>query len=371
MRSPFKSVEVGFRKLLLKSLRHVSRSRRKPPQALDYNQCKVLFIRQDRIGDVLVSTPIFFALKKAYPGIVIDVLLSSNNHFVLDHASYVRKRWVYTKNLLSSVTLLREIRNEKYDFVVDLMDNPSATSTVLLLFSGGAWNVGLEKENSYAYDIIVPMLSRRETHIIDRLAKLLTVFGVAETDLRVDYTTSPVSDQFVETIMRNGFKSKSRLIGINISAGHDSRFWGVENYREFLRLLKRTFGDSSIILLHKPEDRGRALEIVRDSREVLVPPSLSFDQFAAFIKKLSILFTPDTSAVHLAAAFQVPSVILYVQSDKALRIWEPYRTECETIVAERDLSSLDVSTVFLAFKRLMDRLPPRRASARSGMTQKV
>ncbi len=369
--TPLKGLEIGFRKLLLKTLRLASRQNKGQPEKLDFNRCKVLFIRQDRIGDVLVSTPLFVALKKAYPGLTLDVLLSSNNHFVLERAPYVRKRWVYTKSLGASIVMLRGIRNERYDFVVDLMDNPSATSTVLMLLAKGNWNVGLEKDNAYAYDIVVPMLSRKDTHIIDRLAKLLTVFGLRDMDLRVDYATFPSSDQFVEKLMQNGFRGKGKVIGVNISAGHDSRFWGVENYQALVAFLKSSFRDCSIVLLHKPGDRERALAIVKDFPDVLVPPSLSFDQFAACIKTLSILFTPDTSAVHLAAAFRVPSVILYVQSDKSLRIWEPYKTECETLVADRDIAAIGVPAVTQAFQRLAARLPALKTPRHSGIAARV
>lgn len=373
MNQPLKNIEVAFRRFLLRSLKYFSRSRQDPPKGVDYNKCKFLFIRQDRIGDVLVSTPLFLTLKNSYPDAAIDVLLSRNNHFVLDHAPYIRNRWVYTKKLWASFLLLRSIRRERYDFVVDLMDNPSATSTVFVLLANGRWNVGLEKDNSYAYDICVPMLSRKETHIVDRLGAMLSVFGVPmeSVKLRVDYSTSPDSDRFAEITLQNQFKQTAGYIGINISAGNDSRFWGISQYQAFLVMLRGNYDSYSIILLHKPEDRARAMEIAGPFPQVLVPFDLSFDQFAAFIKRLSVLVTPDTSAVHLAAAFGVPSVILYVQSDKSLRIWEPYRTECETIVAEGELSTITASSVFQAFQRLMARLPLLHQAQHSGITERV
>src|SRR3970040_2014047 len=186
-----KSIEVGYRRALLRILQMSVRSHASVVKT-DYDNCKFLFVRQDRIGDVLVSTPLLLSLKKHYPRAVVDVLLSSNNHFVLNNEPAVRKRWVYDKRFLSSLRTLRAIRAERYDFVVDLMDNPSATSTVILLLAGGKWNVGLEKDNQYAYDIVVPMLSRKETHIVDRLGPLFNSFCLDNTkeNLQIQYQTT-------------------------------------------------------------------------------------------------------------------------------------------------------------------------------------
>lgn len=89
---------------------------------------------------------------------------------------------------------------------------------------------------------------------------------------------------------------------------------------------------------------------------ILSPVTKTFDQFAAFIKRLSFLISPDTSAIHLASAFFIPSVVLYVQSDKALRIWEPYKTDYEVVVTDvDDLSNIQVADVEAAFEKLIGR----------------
>ncbi|MBI4418398.1 MAG: glycosyltransferase family 9 protein [Ignavibacteriales bacterium] len=354
-----KKIEWGLRYALLQSLRVLARSRHAPPASLPVARSRILFIRQDRIGDVLVSTPLFAALKERYPDYTIDIVLSRNNHFVLENSPHVRRRWVYTKGLLSSLRLLRRIRAEHYDFVVDLMDNPSATSTVILLLAGGRWNVGLEKENAYAYDIIVPMKSRKESHIVERIAELLRPFGIdpATVNLRVRYTIGEKAEREVSEFLESGRYAEGPKVGINISAGSDTRFWGVPNYRELLRRLTSAFPGLSFILLGKGEDRQRLLEIAEGVPQTIAAPETSFDGFAAWISRLSILITPDTSAVHLAAAFDIPSVVLYVQSNPDLRIWEPYRSLSEALVTTvDDLKTISVSDVVEAFERLSTRM---------------
>jgi ADP-heptose:LPS heptosyltransferase len=365
----FKNIEIAFRRFLITLLRSLVRSRRAVPGDMDFALCKFLFVRQDRIGDVLVSTPLFEALKRKYPKAIIDALLSSNNHFVLANDPLIRKRWVYDKGLLSSLKLIREIRGEHYDFVIDLMDNPSATSTVICLISGARWTVGLEKENAYVYDIVVPLISRKDTHIVDRIARLLVPFGIdpLHEDLRIRYTVSDQARRFAQRVFERHGVIRAKTIGINISAGHDVRFWGVDNFRTLITLLRKKYRNHAILLLSKPSHKAHAERIVSGFANVFLSPTThSFDEFAALISYLGLLITPDTSAVHIAAAFGIPSVVLYVQSDKNLRIWDPYKSRSEVLIAEVDnLRVISPEDVFQASQRLLTKQqrPIRRSPA--------
>ena len=360
MRDSFlKRIEILLRRFLIFVLGFFVHRRNLPSNTIDFNSSKILFIRQDRIGDVLISTPIFASIKAHYPSAIVDVLLSENNHFVLMNDPLIRKRWIYQKRIGKVIALVRSIRKEKYDFAVDMMDNPSVTSTILCLLFGARWNVGIAKDNNYVYDIRVPMLSRSDTHIIDRIAQLLTPFHIdpKAEKLSIRYFTSTESDELAERFISANQLEKQPIIGINISAGGPARFWGIENYRALLSFLSEKYPRLFPLLLYQPSDKEVAAKIVEGNKSVALSPlTKTFDQFAAFIKRLSFLISPDTSAIHLASAFCIPSVVLYVQSDKALRIWEPYGTDYEVVVTNvDDLSTIQVADVEAAFEKLIGR----------------
>jgi ADP-heptose:LPS heptosyltransferase len=364
-----KRIELLMRRFIIFVLGFFVSRRNQPPAAFNFNDCKILFIRQDRIGDVLISTPIFTSIKAHYPGAIVDVLLSKNNYFVVANDPFIRTRWMYQKKISRIISLVKSIRKEHYDFAVDMMDNPSVTSTLLCLLFGARWNVGIAKDNTYVYDIRVPMLSRRNTHIVDRIAQLLIPFHIhpQSEKLMIRYSTSRESDEFAESFLRSNLSGRQPLAGINISAGGASRFWGIENYRALLSYVVENYPELSFILLYQPSDAEKATTIVQGYHNVILSPlTQTFDQFAAFIKRLSLLISPDTAAIHLASAFHIPAVVLYVQSDKALRIWEPYGTEYEVVITDvDDLSTIPVENVQAAFKKLKDRSPIKAKSSLS------
>lgn len=223
-----KRIEIGFRFFLIRLLSRLVHRSTILPLHIDYNTCKFLFIRQDMIGDVLISTPLFAVFKKKYPQATLDVLLSRKNHFVLANDPLIRKHWVYEKSIGSAFKMLCGIRREQYDFVIDLMDNPSVTSTILCLLARARWTVGVQKDNAFAYDVIVPMLSRRDTHIIDRIGQLLKPFGIDVTNekLAVRYYTSIESRNHIDSFFNAHQLNGKEIVGINISAGSEVQVFG-------------------------------------------------------------------------------------------------------------------------------------------------
>jgi len=356
-----KRVEIAWRKSLMRGLGLLIRRNRPLPREIDFNACTFLFLRWDRIGDVLVSTPVFSALKERYPSATVDVLLSARNHFVLDNEPLVRKRWVFHKNLPAVMKLVRALRSERYDFVVDMFDNASAISTVFLALIGGKWNVGLAKKNAYIYDVAVPSRSKRNTHVVDRLLELLRAFrvDVDRMEPRIRYRVSEVSRARAETFWKQHDLEERQVLGVNISAGGSQRFWGTENFRELLEGLQRELPLARVVLLFHPADRWTAEEITAPFAEVMLSPDThSFDEFAALVQRLSLLVTPDTSAVHLAAAFQVPAVVLYPR-DERLDLWTPYESPAETLMADTDdLKTIAPRAVLSAVRSLSARSRP-------------
>jgi hypothetical protein len=93
---------------------------------------RILLLRQDRIGDVLVSIPVIRALRQRYPRAQIHMLFSRAN-FGVRHAvaQYVDHSWRYDKTLTSAVRVIRAVRAARYDIVVNLTDNPSHNGAAL------------------------------------------------------------------------------------------------------------------------------------------------------------------------------------------------------------------------------------------------
>jgi ADP-heptose:LPS heptosyltransferase len=70
----------------------------------------------------------------------------------------------------------------------------------------------------------------------------------------------------------------------------------------------------------------------------------------AALSAASVFIGNDSGPAHIAAAFGVPSVVLFSTSNPA--IWGPWRTESEIVVAPDGLPKVSVSRIIAALERL-------------------
>ncbi len=358
MAEPFaKRVELWVRRQLLRRWNGPAPTLVEEPTPLlrPDEHSRILFLRQDRIGDVLVSIPLLRLFHTHFPAAQKELLLSHNNWGAVRAVRpYVQRCWRYDKRPLALVRLLTQLRRQRYDIVIDLTDNPSVTSSVLLELAGAPVRLGIAKGNDAAYTHVVPSAPRDQVHIVERLARLLLPFGIdpAVVDLRLDYPLTPEDRQWARALL--GPCSGEYRVGVNIAASHPSKYWGRERWGEFLRALRQRHPEAELLLFASPAygSEQRALAQSTGARPAPLVPS--FHAFAALLEQCHIIVTPDTAAVHLAAAWQRPCVVLYVWDRPDLMPWLPYRSPYEAVYTrEGSVQSIPVEAVLAAFERLL------------------
>lgn len=303
--------------------------------------CRILLLRQDRIGDVIVSTPILRALRQKYPEARIDIMLGDNNFTVQQLAlTYCDTVWRYTKNLTKLLRLMRSLRQVKYDVVIDLIDNPSVTSSLLVRGTGARFSVGIDKENAAAYSHVVPLLDRTQVHIVHRIAQLLLPFGIDPSAINLD-VEYPLSEKDIRSAQSKlPAKKHTFRLGINISGRGEEMYWGQENFIRLVRKIQRTLPAFEVLLLGSPDYAEEARCIYEatylDGAVALAPTVSSLHEFAALLHECDAVLTPDTSVVHLAAAWKRPTVVLFVFNEFGLAHWTPFHTPHRALVVDEE-----------------------------------
>lgn len=318
---------------------------------------KLLILRQDRIGDVIISTCILRELKRRYPYAEIDMVLSVNNIAAERIVRpYTHKRYVYRKTLASLVELIVRVRREKYDVVVDLMDNPSSTSGIIVTRCNARFSVGILKENAGVYTHCVPLLDKATVHISRRIANVLLPFGIDpdEIDLTPHYPIEPMAQTEAQRALGFSAGDARFRLGINISGSSDLRSYDVSKTCTVLGFIRRRYPQVGMYLFAAPRHSERAGAIARSIGGLRVAPtSHSYDVFAAMLHEMHALWTPDTSAVHLAAAWNMPSCVMFNQPNPSLMPWYPVGSHCEAIINKGEvLADVPVEDVTAAIHRL-------------------
>lgn len=336
----------------------IPKYRRKGPVYPDL--CRsVLFLRPGKLGDMIVATSIFKALRSELPEIKIAVACSPYNEIIIRNNPFIDHiRTVQFHSLFEVVKLIRWIRKSHFDWVVDLTPGISRTSTLISIFSRSqkTFTAGLQKEKfSRFFDLNDP---RDGVHIVELYKQYLHVV------LRHRFCSEFRPGVYISAECKNRAEeflgdTGRFLIGVNCSAGMAYRQWSRRNFDRFLSLLVEEYAGSEIILFSIGEQALWAEEFGKKYR-VRVAPQTDLFTIAAMIGKLSLFFTPDTSLVHIASSFNIPLVVLYVQENGNVERWKGLSAKTKELVSG-DVNEITPETALFAIKEVVHSLEGRHA----------
>lgn len=327
------------------------------PPSFSADTC-LLFIRLNKIGDALVTTPLLQAVKRTL-GCRITVLADRRNSFVFKDCPHVDRVITFRKGLAGMLAVQKLTKQERFDAVIDCHDDVSTTVTYLVAMAHAKYKFGLKRPTEEVYTHTTPRPSPASTHIVDRLLALGSLLGVptADDELNINYQPTDKSIANAERFLEEYLPNRKFLVGINISAGSVARFWGVDRFRKLVALFEE-YG-VSILILTIGRDIDAANAIADGNHPVYCTGD--FNQFAAMISQLDFLFTPDTSIVHLGSAYRIPQFGIYVKYQTTDHIWSPYLGEFDCVVTEEgSFVNLEFETVAAKLRPFFAQLLPDR-----------
>ena len=322
---------------------------------------RVLFIRYERIGDMIMATSIIRAIAQALPGGKVDVLATPTTAPVLENNPRVGQVLTLDRSSWRSyLGLMGQLRRARYHAMVDgrLNNPPIFTSTPLLMRAGGArYRVGSGGgENATIYNVCVPEYDR-SIHYIDGSKSLAVPFGVipANVDWQPEIFLSQTERDIAEQIWR-GIRSKhgkaenpKRLL-VNLSASEPKRRWPDGKFIAAIRAAVGSQPEVAIVVIGLPSE-WRSVQQVASSVGGLPVQTPKLRDAFALVGTSDLVFTPDTSISHAASAFRKPSVVLLKREH---RPYAPYNTPGEIVAwSEHQIQQLPYERVAAALTSLL------------------
>ncbi len=110
---------------------------------------KILVIKLDRIGDMVMATPIFRAIKEKWPDVQITVLTNPVNNNIVINNPFVNCVLVYDKegchrNLMKRLSFFKDIRKNKFDIVIDPYLDYELNTSFITRIVGSRYRLGFE-----------------------------------------------------------------------------------------------------------------------------------------------------------------------------------------------------------------------------------
>jgi lipopolysaccharide heptosyltransferase II len=289
---------------------------------------RVLLLRLERIGDLLMTLAAIEDARAAWPHAEIELAVGSWNRALanlipgLAHVHTADAPWLARETATSWYSLMKQVRRwraRRYDVVVnfepDIRSNFIAWRT-RAPFRIGYWTGGGGKllTDAYAY---APAI-----HTSLNARKLIADAAGVPAPLEVVRMRSPRRLAPPEEAERRAHDvlhdRAGPFIAVHSGGGRLSKQWYVDRFAEVARALSKTYG-ATIVLTGSDGDRPIVKQVRRlladDVPLVDVAGVLDVPALAAVLARMDLLVTGDTGPMHLAAAMGTPIVALFGPSD--------------------------------------------------------
>ena len=312
----------------------------------------IAVIRTDRLGDMILTLPLCFGIKKYLPDSRLTLISRSYVKPVLDGLSFIDEI-VYIEDYQDNFNkVLKEKKIDAIFFPRPRFKECLACFTARIpLRIGSAYRWYSFLMNHKVHD------HRRDAryHEAEYNTRLLASALGREVETKL---VSPVINQDAMFKIKNilneyGIRTWDKFIILHPGSGGSSIVWSTDNFRQLGIVL--TENRFKVILTGSKEEQ-KICESIADNNPRIINLSGRFDlyEMIALISTASLLIANSTGIIHIAAALGTPVVGLYPNSPSlSAARWGPYSPNAfvlspppEDKLKQDEMNEIKVSDVF-------------------------
>jgi len=307
---------------------------------------RVLVIKLRHLGDVLLTAPVFSVLKKHAPHVEIDALVYRDTepmlsgHPAVSNIFTVDRGWKQegiTTQLAHEWRLWRSLRARQYDLIVHLTENPRGAILSLLLKPthsvarqyrarrGQMWR------NCFTHTYQIP--PRR--HTVEMHLDALRRIGIqpAHDERRLSLNPGADAERTVRELMSlRGLKPKG-FIQVHPTSRWMFKSWEADKNAALIMALQEQ-GESVVLTTAPSESELQyAARITAKLKKPVVNlcGQLNLKQLAALTAQAKCFVGVDSVPMHIAAAMQTPTVVLFGPSGE--HVWGPWQVPAAIVTS--------------------------------------
>lgn len=299
-----------------------------------------VFLRYDRIGDLIVSLPLVKALKQRFPTTKMILIGSEVNAPVGKYCGLFDE--IITKpnsQLFAWIIILLRLRLLRISVTFDL--NHSVTPHTLIAclaigskhvatpYKDGRWGVsGRELE---LFDLMPTQhIDKYNRPIAETYLDIARLLG-CHVRSASPYPLAPAFTYYKteKTIILNhrGSRSSMRLLDSHLV--------------RIAKMVQDKLPSYMITMVPEQSDYEHIEHLTKGLANVkILPPSPTIIPVIEAVKNTSLVITPDTALVHIAAAFSKPLIAVYANAPELFNQWKPLNTAQTVTLFSTDSVSL-------------------------------
>lgn len=283
---------------------------------------RILVVRTDRLGDVILSTPVIKNLRSAFPKAFIAFVCRPYTRDVLEGNPGLDEVIVYDKygkhkGFWSSIKFALYLRRKKFDLALIL--HPTNRVHMITFLAGIPERVGWDRKLSW-------LLTRRvrhqkqegKKHELEYTLDLLRELNIPVIHFDTYFPLISEAETAVDNLLKNkGLTDGDKFIVIHPSASCRSKRWPQERFQRVVELLRLRTG-LRVIVVTSSSEKGFGEGLIGDSGVIDLRGSLTIPELGALLKRASLFVSNDSGPVHIAANFNTPVISIFGRNDPGL-----------------------------------------------------
>ena len=292
---------------------------------------RILITRTDRIGDVMLSTPVIKALRDKYPDAHIAFCVKPEAVEIVDKNPYLNEVVVYDKRkkyrrIFGIIRFIFKLRRKKFDLAIIL--HPTNRMNISCFLAGIPRRVGYNKKLGFLLTDKIPHTKEKgEKHELEYALDVIRYIGVEGRDKRLYMSLHSDTETKVKHVLEeNNIHRLSNLVVIAPGASCPSKRWPSEYFAELIEGIHKKYG-AKIIIVGDKFDTPTAKNItdIIDAKVVNLTGKTSLSVLAGILSKARVFISNDSGPVHIAVSVATPVVVMFGRSDAGLspKRWGP------------------------------------------------
>jgi heptosyltransferase III len=276
---------------------------------------KILVIAPQRIGDVLLTTPLIRSLHHAYRNAKIDVVvfkgtegcISANKD--IDHIIAIQQKATFREQIKTICKLFR-----KYDLAISTLSGDRA---IFYSWIAGKSCMGFV-ENGYKnlWKRLVldryELFDNFETHTVTMNLSLLKQLDIRPiVEISASWTNE--DEKAVRQLLPFAMEKKSYAV-IHVYPMFSYKMWNLEGWIRLISWLHQSKGLEIVLTGGNSSAEFEYISVLRQSLphdSINMAGKINLGGVAYLLSRASVYVGLDTSVTHMAAASGIPTIALY------------------------------------------------------------
>ena len=285
---------------------------------------RILITRTDRLGDVILSTPVIRHMRKLYPDAYIAFMVRPENRDVVASNPHLDEVLVYDKyrsqkSLWGTVMFALKLKKKKFNIGIAL--HPTNRVHIMLRLAGIPLRIGYDRNMSWLLTRSLPHHKQRgEKHEIDYNFDLLQRAGIdtAGADRRPYMVTTEDDKRMIDSLEKS-LGIADDIIAVHPGASCSSKRWPPERFALAADVISRKCG-CEIVLVGGDEtaEFSNAVISAMTRSAVDLTGMLRVGELAEFLSRCRMFISNDSGPVHIAVAVGTPVVSIFGRKDPGL-----------------------------------------------------